>query len=49
MIRYSYECLKCHRIWTEDLPIEQRNDPLSQPCPFCEEGKVKRVYTTRFY
>lgn len=48
MIRYTYECMECHRIWTEDLPMEKRNDPLKGPCPYCEEGKVKRIYTTQF-
>lgn len=49
MIRYTYECLKCNRIWTEDLSIDERNNPLSMPCPYCdEEGGIKRSYTTSF-
>ena len=48
-IRYTYECMECNQMWTEDLPLDQRNDPLSQACPFCDKGgRIKRAYTTSF-
>lgn len=41
---YSYHCLDCSHVFDRDLEVEQRNDPLKEPCPKCSAVSVKRNF-----
>jgi|DEB0MinimDraft_12_1074336.scaffolds.fasta_scaffold00067_7 putative FmdB family regulatory protein len=43
---YEYTCLSCEERWDARYPVDDRDIPLSEPCPKCGvEGQVKRVPT----
>lgn len=44
MPRYDYRCEKCSGTWEEQLPIVDRDVPLSEKCPLCfsVEGPIER-------
>ncbi len=47
MPQYDYRCNKCEHEFLRVLRMDNREEPLSEPCPECEEeGSIHRVYTT---
>ena len=41
---YDYKCGECGRTWEANLPMADRDKPLSEPCTQCGFiGEVKRV------
>jgi predicted nucleic acid-binding Zn ribbon protein len=43
---YSYHCKECDTTWDESHGYENREGPVSLPCPHCgANSTVKRVYT----
>jgi len=43
-MRYDYECLNCSHTWEETQGIQFRDEPVSLPCPNCnEKGSIRRV------
>lgn len=46
-IEYTYKCSFCEEEFTKLLPIDERDLPLSEPCPNCgTEEIVSRVIGT---
>ena len=43
---YDYECKKCGHKFTEMLRIANRNDPVENPCPNCQEKEVQMLMGT---
>lgn len=44
-MRYDYQCQKCNTTWELSLPIEDREKPLSEPCPNCKEsGSILKLF-----
>ena len=42
-MRYDYYCQECNEAWEEVQFMNDRDLPLSSPCPHCKaEGAVKR-------
>lgn len=42
---YSYACNNCGHQWEESRKYEDRDYPLSEPCPECEEeNEIYRTY-----
>ena len=41
-MHYDYTCTCCDEIWEESQLLNDRNLPLSNPCPFCGIKAVKR-------
>ena len=40
---YEFKCEACEERWEERLPVNDRDKPLTVPCPKCnKEGCVKR-------
>lgn len=42
---YEFKCDACKEVFVQVLPIEERNDPLTEPCPKCGEDSVYRLYS----
>ena len=41
---YEFRCDSCDHLFPSNLPIDDRNLPLSEPCPECGEKNVKREF-----
>lgn len=42
---YSYFCEKCNNSFEKNLTISERNIPILEKCPLCNEtGHIKRVF-----
>lgn len=41
-MRYDYTCTNCNEIWEESQLLNDRDLPLSKPCPHCNANEVKR-------
>ena len=40
---YEFKCEACEASWELTLPVDDRDKPLTEPCPECnEKGCVKR-------
>lgn len=39
---YEYYCEKCKHTFEEYLSISNRDNPIEEPCPKCDEKNVKR-------
>ena len=50
MPNYSFRCSACESVYEDiQLPISERNGPVSEPCPSCSrEGTIERVYGAPF-
>lgn len=46
---YDYHCEKCKQSWEENLRIENRDDPMHDPCPHCNTYGVKRGLSIPFF
>ena len=46
MPTYPFSCEKCKNTFDLYLPMSEREQPLSEPCPKCNEMGVKRDYTS---
>lgn len=42
---YIYYCETCGEDWEESHRMDNRDDPVGEPCPHCESGKKKRKAT----
>lgn len=43
MPRYDYRCEKCGYTWEQHFPIAERDTPLNEPCPECNEpGNIEK-------
>lgn len=42
---YDYCCKTCGETWEENHPMVKRDDPVGEPCPHCETGKIERGVT----
>jgi putative FmdB family regulatory protein len=44
---YQFKCEKCNEVFEENLPMNDNNKPLSEPCPLCnKEGGVYRDFSS---
>jgi putative FmdB family regulatory protein len=45
MSHYDYRCNSCGNVWEENLPIDDRDVPLSLPCPTvnCSAPQIERI------
>lgn len=43
MPTYCYQCQRCGYSMERVLRIDNRNDPISEPCPECSKEEVKMV------
>ena len=43
MPNYPYKCLKCGEFFEKILPVNDRNEPLKEPCPRCGEFHISRL------
>ena len=42
-MNYDFRCEECKETWEQNLPLADRDNPLTEPCPKCKkEGCVKR-------
>lgn len=39
MPQYDFTCTKCNKNWCDFLSIDNRDKPLSEPCPYCNEQR----------
>lgn len=46
---YSYKCESCDNIWDEYNMINDRNLPLTLPCPACNKKQVIRLFSNATY
>jgi putative FmdB family regulatory protein len=52
MPTYDYRCNHCQSEWERQLPIAERNDPLTQACPACfslaspDDAVIERHFPT---
>ena len=43
---YEYTCHKCNAVWEENMPMEDRDKPVGQPCPMKDcDGEIARGIT----
>lgn len=42
---YEFKCNDCDYEFTHVSTVEDRNIPLSKPCPECGKDAVKRIYS----
>ena len=42
MPNYAFRCEKCDHSFDENLPINDRDNPIKKPCPKCKKKKVIR-------
>lgn len=46
---YSYQCKSCDHQFDKRLLMDNRDDPLDEPCPNCKKtGEVVRCFNTLF-
>lgn len=43
---YTYHCSACNTSFEKESSIDDRNKPVSEPCPHCSENAVKRTITS---
>lgn len=48
-MNYEYNCSKCGYIFERNLPIEDRDCPINEPCPKCKKLAVNRVMAAPFF
>lgn len=45
MPTYEYNCSKCNKKWSQFLLVEDRDNPIKDPCPKCSKtGCVEREW-----
>lgn len=45
MPTYSFACKSCNKNWDCFLSVSERDNPLKQKCPHCNEKTVERSWT----
>lgn len=41
---YDYECTNCGKVWTKNISLARREEPINEPCPECNEsGHIRQV------
>ena len=46
MARYDYLCSKCDHFFERNLPIDNRDSPINEPCSECGELTITRIFAS---